>query len=186
MIGDNLLDSSAERIAFVAGYVLYRALAVVVPVLPGLLFDWQAIRMLGWPLALLFAEVGVMIGAVTSFAIARHYREPVVRRFVRLEKLRDWEAKLPETDRLWAWVAVRLPSNVAFDLISYAAGLTQVPLRIFFWSTLFGNLPLMVAFFVATGKGIDTGRWGWYVGALCLLVAAMLVGVLVKRSKGRG
>lgn len=167
--------ADADPILFAILYVAFRAFAVVASPIPGALLDVPAVGVFGWQVAFLLAEIGVMTGALTAFGVARHFRERVVAKFVSLRKVQEWESALPPADRFAAWIALRFPSNLAFDYISYAAGLTNCSIGVFFWSTLLGNLPVMLGFFLLAGIGIEiNGILAWVLPGIFLLVVAFI------------
>ena len=106
-----------------------------------------------------------------AFALARRFREPLVRKFASLKKIHEWERMLSEKEQFWSWVVLRLPSNFVFDYISYAAGLTNCSYRMFITSSIIGNLPTVLAFYLISGYAYEKG--GWLYGILAA------VGVLI-------
>jgi len=161
-------------------FVLVRALAILLPPIPGAVLDIPAVQVFGWRLAFVLSETGTMLGALGAFAIGRRMRQTgtgrIAMKLLRIHIIRDWERRLPPGDRFLAWVAMRLPSNAAFDYISYAAGLTDCSWRMFFWSTLLGNIPIVLAFFYLAGLGFQTS---WVLGWAAPLALLGLVSVPV-------
>jgi len=168
-------------------YVLFKAIAVVVSPVPGLLLDLPAISIFGWGPAFVLAEIGIMIGAMTAFAIGRLFRERAIARFAFLRKVREWEMTLPPSERFVSWVVLRLPNSPAFDYISYAAGLTDCSPTLFFWSTLIGNVPFILTFFVLAGVGSSFGPWATWVMPLSFVgVVTVLSMRYAKAMRKRG
>lgn len=117
-------------------FILLRSMAVIIPPIPGLVFDLAGIAVFGPVVGFIYAETGVVLGAMVAFYIARRFREPVVKRFVSLQKVNKWEQTVSEHKKFWTFVAIRLPTNAFFDYISYGAGLTKIKPFTFFFSTL--------------------------------------------------
>ena len=114
-------------------FIILRALSVVLSPIPGILIDMPGMLAFGWLPGFLYAEMGIMLGSMIAFLIARRFREPLIRRFVRLQIIRDWESKLSEKQKFWTLVAIRITSIPVFDYINYAAGLTTIrPVTFFF------------------------------------------------------
>jgi uncharacterized membrane protein YdjX (TVP38/TMEM64 family) len=165
-------------------FVLARAMAIIVPPIPGAALDLPAVQIFGWKWAFVLSEAGTMLGALVAFGLSRRLRSSKVGRLVgrlfRIEKVQEWERRLPAGDQFLAWVAIRLPSNAAFDYISYAAGLTNCTVRMFFWSTLIGNVPVVLAFFFLAGLGFQHSPLvGWalplaFVGLVSIPVTLRL------------
>ena len=68
-------------------FVLLRAVPIIIPPIPGVLFDLVGVAIFGWQLGLALALMGALLGSSASFFIARYFREPLVKRFVPLPKL---------------------------------------------------------------------------------------------------
>lgn len=122
-------------------FILLRAVPVIIPPIPGVLFDLVGVALFGWQLGLFLALIGAHIGAAGSFFIARYFREPVVRRFVPLQKLHEIEAQYSERQKFWGLVGLRFITSPFFDYANYAAGLTNMSFFTFILSTFIGVLP---------------------------------------------
>ena len=162
-------------------FIIIRSLAIVFPPIPGISIDIPGILVFGWLLAFIYAEIGIMLGAMIAFWIARKFREPLVKKFIPLQKLHRWENKLSENQKFWALVAIRLPTNPLFDYISYAAGLTRISPVKFFFSTLIGNIPSV--FLVFYFGGFFFGQ-GIYYGIAFVTALIILVIILRKNIFG--
>ncbi len=149
-------------------FIIARIIAVVIPMLPGVIVDIPAIIVLGWWQAFLLAEVAIMAGAMIAFYIARYFREPVIRHIVALEKLEEWEQKFSERQTFWILVLIRIPAFAVFDIINYAAGLTKMKPTVFFFATLIGSFPSIFLFFYL-GERAFAGKF-IYIVALAVLV----------------
>lgn len=138
-------------------FILLRAATVVVPPLPGIIVDLPGILVFGWLKGFLLAEVGIMSGAMAAFFIARKFREPAVKRFVSLQKLHRLENKISQRQEFWGFIALRLPTNILFDYISYAAGLSKMGAVKFFFATLLGNIPTVFLVYYFGGLSFEKG-----------------------------
>jgi uncharacterized membrane protein YdjX (TVP38/TMEM64 family) len=168
-------------------FIFARAVAIIVPPVPGAVLDLPAVQVFGWKWGFIFSEIGTMLGASVAFGIARRLRERkpgrVVRKFLRLDNVRKWEQCLPTGDQFVAWVAIRLPTNSAFDYISYAAGFTNCSVQVFFWSTLAGNLPIVFVFFFLAGKGFQQSLYaGWILPLAFLGIVSLPVTLYLRRK----
>jgi len=126
-------------------FIIIRSLGVIFPPIPGIILDAVGIYFFGWKLGFVYAEIGVVGGAMVAFLIARRCREPVVRRFVTLQKLHAWEDTVSERKKFWSLVGLRLITGpLLFDYVNYVAGLTKInPLK-FLVTTIIGSLPVMI------------------------------------------
>jgi uncharacterized membrane protein YdjX (TVP38/TMEM64 family) len=164
--------------------VLIRAIGIIIPPIQGWFFDLVGISLFGPVKAFLVAEAGLLIGASSAFGIARKFREPLLNRFVSIQKIHLWENALTKQEQFWSWVLLRLPSNIFFDYISYAAGLTNCTYHMFIVSTFLGSLPSMLLFFIITSYAYKNGGWAYgLVAAFGLLFLGHIVYKVYKREK---
>jgi len=135
----------------------------------------------------LYAWTGAMLGASLAFWLARLLgREAVMAMLPKAsaKQLAQWSAS-SSTNVLFL---ARFIPVIAFNLVNYAAGLTQVRWWTFLWTTGIGILPLTI-FFVYLGQRMRSATWlEWLVTALSALAlwgAAHLIAFLVRRRRRR-
>ena len=149
-------------------FIVVRALAIIFPPIPGIVIDLIGVAVFPWFLGLLYGEIGVVLGAMIAFWIARYFREPLVRKFVPISKLNEWEKKLSTDQEFWFLVGLRLFFNPLFDYISYAAGLTQIKTGKYFVTTILGTLPTMFVIYYFGGLSLSKGIY--FGGGFILLI----------------
>lgn len=157
-------------------FIIIRPIAVIIPPIPGVLMDLIAIPLFGWFWAFIYSVIGSMIGVSIAFWIARIFREPVVKRFVPLQKLHEWEDRISEHKKFLLFVALRLPSGILIDWISYAAGLTKMRFTSFFFATLIGGTPLGFLFFYFGGLAFQKGVYYVIVFLIAIIISAFIFG----------
>ncbi len=135
--------------------IIFRFIGVVAAPLPGAPIAFASMAILPWPQALLYNFIGAELGAVAAFLIARRFREPVVARFASLNKIHAWQEKVSKSRQLWTFTGLRAASLIAFDFISYAAGLTKLPFRTFLLATLIIDIPANFMFFYFGGLAVS-------------------------------
>lgn len=160
-------------------FIFLRALSGIIPPIPGFMLDTVGITLFGPLLGLLYAEIGVMLGAVVSFFISRKFRDYFLTRKRFLEKIHNWEAKIPESKRFWTLVAVRLSTSGVFDFLNYAIGLTRINFSKFFFSTLIGSLPSMTLFYFFGGWALHQGIYYF----VAFLAAIIIIWLIFKKNK---
>ncbi len=85
----------------------------------------------------LAAYTGWLLGAVVSFAVGRHFGQPVVERYVPMGKIREYEKHLNPDMSFFYIVALRM--IVPVDILSYALGIgTHVPFKLYVYATAVG------------------------------------------------
>ena len=166
-------------------FIIARAFAIIFAPIPGTVIDVPGILVFGWFGAFVYAEIGIMLGAMTAFYIARKFREPLVKRFVSLQKLEIWEEKFSEDQKFWGLVLLRLPTAPLFDYISYAAGLTKLSPVKFFFSTLFGNVPTVFLFFYLGGVTFDEGLYYGLSFVAGVILLSLFVGGKYMKKRWR-
>lgn len=127
--------------------ILWRITAIVIPPLPGGVLSFAFIPILGWFWAFFYSEIGVMIGATISFYIARKFREPVVARFMPLQKIHDWEEKINQKTEFFGFLGIRILFAPVMDFISYAAGLSRISYRKFILATFIAEMPVAIWYY---------------------------------------
>jgi uncharacterized membrane protein YdjX (TVP38/TMEM64 family) len=148
------------------GLIQIQALLAPLPSFPviyanGLLFGTFWGGLLSW--------VSVLVSAALCFGLARLWGRPLVERVASPTALRRADA-LFERYGVFAVLLGRLLPLTAFDLLSYAAGLTPMRLRSFLVATAIGMTP---ATFLMAAAG-DLGRDSWRtLGVLLLGIAAL-------------
>lgn len=160
-------------------FIIVRSLAIIIPPIPGILIDLPGIITFGWFWGFIYAEIGIMLGAMIAFSIARRFREPIVRRISSLQKIEEWENKLSENQKFWTLVAIRLPTNALFDYISYAAGFTKISFVKFFFSTLLGNIPSVFLVFYFGGLSFQKGIYY----SITFLIALFIMWIVLGKTK---
>src|SRR3989344_581439 len=135
--------------------IVFRFIGVVLAPLPGAPIAFASMAILPWPQALLYNFIGVELGAITAFFLARKFREPVVARFASLGKIHEWQEKVSRRKQLWAFTGLRPVSLVAFDFVSYAAGLTKLSFWTFLAATLIIDIPANFMFFYFGGLAVS-------------------------------
>jgi len=160
-------------------FVLLRALTVVVPPIPGIVIDLIGIAVFGWVYGLILGELGVLLGSVIAFLLARKFREPLVFRLAPLKVIEKWENKYSETQKFWTLVGIRLMTVPLFDYICYAAGLTKVRLSIFVFSTLLGTIPVMFLSYYLGEKAINNGLFF----AIAFILGTIILSIVLKKIK---
>jgi len=121
-----------------------------------------------------YAWTGAMLGALLAFGLARILGRQAVAALLP-SSARGRLDELTRTRSVDGLLLARLIPVISFNLINYAAGLTQVGWWTFIWTTGVGILPLTV-FFVYLGERMQNRSWQeWLlVGGLGLALWAAI------------
>jgi uncharacterized membrane protein YdjX (TVP38/TMEM64 family) len=128
--------------------IAWRFVGVVIPPIPAGIIAFTLIPILGWFWVFIYSTIGLLAGAVVAFLLARKFREPLVKRFVPLQELNNWEGKLDAKTELWGFILIRLTTGPVMDFISYLAGLTKLSFGKFFLATLFSLIPSAIGYYL--------------------------------------
>ena len=127
--------------------------------------------------------VGAMLGAISTFGLVRLLGRPFVHRMLSENQL----CRLSEWSSVRGGMALligRLIPVIAFNLLNYAAALTDISWWTFIWATGLGILPLTILLNVFGDSMLTMTAWNWVwlpLGAL-----AVFVWVLARRRSRAG
>ena len=155
--------------------VVSKFLAAVLAPLPGAPIAIASLTFLPWWKAALYNFIGSEIGVVCAFFIARRFRAPVVAYVAPLKKIHEWQGAVSRQRQFWTFIAFRLFSQAAFDMVAYAAGLTKIPFRIFLAAILLVDAPIHIAFFYFGGLAIRYSIYLTVLGGGVLLIFLTIV-----------
>ena len=139
---------------------------------------------LGFPL-MVFAWT---LSCLVAYALARGIGPPLLDRLAGKERMEATD-KLIERGGWPILLAGRLIPVVPYNLVSYAAGATRVPLGRFTWTTAVGVVPL-TALTALLGQRLQEPRfddpvlWLIVLGVLTLLLLARPVGRRLRANQG--
>ena len=153
------------------------ALAVVVAPLPSSPIAVSAGLVYGPWLGTLYTLIGAEIGAIIAFLIARGLGRAWLYKTFKREMTFCYHCTVKF---LTGFIfLVRLIPFIHFDIVSYAAGLTAIPLRNYAIATFLGMIPIT---FIEVAVGASfTPNALWLAVSLLLMVAFILVPVLLER-----
>jgi uncharacterized membrane protein YdjX (TVP38/TMEM64 family) len=160
--------------------IVFRFLGVVLAPIPGAPIAFASMAVLPWQMAWLWNFIGAELGAMVAFLIARRFREPVVARFVSLEKIHQWQDKISQKKQFWGFVGLRFTALIAFDFISYAAGLAKLSFRTFLIATFLIDIPAGFIFFYFGGLAVG---YSLSIFAVFIVMFFIATYVLCRRRK---
>jgi uncharacterized membrane protein YdjX (TVP38/TMEM64 family) len=167
-------------------FMLLMTVSIVFAPVPSLPLDIAAGLAFGWFWGTVYVLVGAEAGAVIAFLIARRLGRPGLERWVGPRAVATLDRL---SDRIgWRGLALmRLIPLFNFDWVSYAAGLTKMPLASFASATLVGTA-IPVIGIVAVGDSLGTAplRAAVIFGGLVLLAVVPLVWWAFRGGRRRG
>jgi uncharacterized membrane protein YdjX (TVP38/TMEM64 family) len=127
--------------------------------------------------------VGLLLGAIACFGLARALGRPFAERFVRPERLAavDEYASTRTGATLLTLVSMRVFMPPAFDAVSYGCGLVRVPLPLFLLATALGEIPKVGSFtYIGAAAG---GVPSWLTTWVLLAPTVGVIGLKLIRSR---
>jgi uncharacterized membrane protein YdjX (TVP38/TMEM64 family) len=166
------------------GIVVLMVLHSFVP-FPAEIVAFLAGKHLGLLWGTVYAWSGAMLGAVMAFALARAFGRAFVQAMLPA-RMRDGLAAWSTAKSTSALLIARFIPIIAFNLINYAAGLTNVRWWTFIWTTGLGILPLTVLF-VSLGERMQDATWrDWAEFTVVVVVLSVVVQMALRYARRRG
>ena len=125
---------------------------------------------------------GAMIGAALSFGLARLLGRAAVVRLLSRSQVASLDAWAADQGAVTLLISRFVPI-IAFNLINYAAGLTQVSWLTFLWTTAVGILPL-TTLMVYLGAAMVALQWEWIFGVSAFGIAVICGGHWFAKRRG--
>ena len=141
--------SSQEQLrAFIAGFgilgglvfVFIQIVQVVIPIIPGGVSCLAGVILFGGAMGFVYNYVGICIGSVLAFLIAKTYGKPLLEQLFQpglLQKYESWTQTRNRFAKLFA-LAIFLPV-APDDFLCYLAGTTNMSLKLFTVIILLGK-----------------------------------------------
>ena len=119
--------------------------AIVAPI-PAFLITAANGMVFGSFLGALISWIGALMGALTSFYIARLFKKVALRKIVRNQKAAEFIIHAGEKKGFYVILLSRLLPFISFDIISYMAGLSGISPWAFILGTALGMLPATIIY----------------------------------------
>lgn len=136
-------------------FMFIQAIQVIIPMLPGFVTCIAGAIVFGPIPGFIFSYIGVCIGSIMAFYIARRYGVAIVKKFIKEEtynKYITWLEKGRKFDILFI-LAIFLPA-APDDVLCFIAGLTKITWKKFIITILLGK-PFVIALYCAGVAGFS-------------------------------
>jgi len=117
---------------------------VVVCILPGQPIQFAASYMFGVGVSFLLSVIGAVIGTTISFYLAKVLGSEAMHLFFGEEKVQEYQRRLNSGRGLLLTFLIYLIPGVPKDLVSYAAGISEMRFRPFVLTATVGRSPAML------------------------------------------
>lgn len=126
-------------------FLTFQAVQVVVPILPGSIGCLVGVIVFGPIWGFVYNYVGICIGSMLAFAVAKMYGRPLLPKLFRQSTIDKYDRWMTEKGRFDFWFAVAIFLPVApDDFLCYLAGTTKMRAEVFLAVILLGK-PLSIA-----------------------------------------
>ena len=132
-----------SRIAFLL-IIGLQIIQVVVCVLPGQPIQFAASYMFGVGTGFLLSIIGAIIGTTISFSLAKALGSEAMHLFFGEEKVSEYQRRLNSGRGLMLAFLIYIIPGVPKDLVSYAAGISEMRFRTFVLAATVGRSPAML------------------------------------------
>jgi uncharacterized membrane protein YdjX (TVP38/TMEM64 family) len=153
-------------------YILVYAIATIF-ILPSTPLNLSGGAIFGWELGTVWTSIAAVLAAVLSFGFSR----TIGRKFVEQKLASKWQSLDREMEQggFFYMFAIRLLPLIPYGMVNFAAGLTSIKFRDYFFGTLLGTVPGILPF-VMMGAGLTALKQG---NVIPILVALALIGMLI-------
>ena len=165
--------------------IVWRFIGVVIPPIPGGVLSFALIPVLGWFWSFVYSTIGLLLGAIVAFFLARKYREPLLKRLMPLQELQQWEEKHSGVTQLWGFIILRMITEPVMDFVSYLAGLSKLRFRTFFIATFISLLPSVVSYYAGAAVYAKLADESPYVGIGFFVIVGILYLLYHRYSKNK-
>ena len=151
-------------------YIGFQIVQIVISVIPGQVFQMAAGYLFGfWP-ALLYAMAGAVIGTGISFLLAKLLGRDFLHLFFGEERMSYYIERLNSRQAYTIVFFLYLLPGLPKDMISYAAGASEMRFKPFLLLSAVGRLPGMIGCLLM-GKMVESKN---YIGVIILAVLAVI------------
>ena len=158
-----------------------QVIQVVVFVLPGQPIQFAASYMFGVGRGYLLSVIGAVIGTTISFYLAKLLGSEAMHLFFDEEKIKDYQRRLNSGRGLLITFFIYLIPGVPKDLVSYAAGISEMRFRPFLLAATIGRSPAMLGSLLVGHFFVKEN----YTAIIILIVIIVLIMLIcfIKRDK---
>ncbi len=158
-----------------------QVIQVVVCVLPGQPIQFAASYMFGVGRGYLLSVIGAVIGTTISFYLAKLLGSEAMHLFFDEEKIKDYQRRLNSGRGLLITFFIYLIPGVPKDLVSYAAGISEMRFRPFLLAATIGRSPAMLGSLLVGHFFVKEN----YTAIIILIVVIVLIMLIcfIKRDK---
>ena len=155
-------------------FILIQALQVVLAPIPGEATGFIGGYLFGVPLGLLYSTMGLTLGSVGAFLIARWLEKRYVSRWIPADILQKFDFLMERQGALVSFILFLLP-GFPKDYLCFVLGLSRMPFRLFLLISTVGRIPGTL---LLTLQGAKVYKGDYYSTLVILGLCLVLIVVL--------
>jgi len=155
-------------------FIAIQTFQVVFAPIPGEATGFIGGYLFGVPLGLLYSTIGLTLGSVGAFFIARWLEEHYVKRWIPSEILQKFDFLMERQGALVAFILFLLP-GFPKDYLCFILGLSRMPFKLFLLICVIGRIPGTL---LLTLQGAKVYKGDYYSTLIILGLCLVLIVVL--------
>jgi uncharacterized membrane protein YdjX (TVP38/TMEM64 family) len=179
---DVLTDQERFK-TWIASYGVYAAVVfiaaqfvqVVIFFIPGEVTQCAGGYLFGAWLGLVLSYLGITLGSLTAFALARLFEHRATDWLVARQTVRQFDRLIYGKSGFWPLFLLFVIPGIPKDLLCYIAGLTPMPVRTFLVLSTIGRFP---GVFLSSLFGNGVAKRSWTVVGLSIGITLVLLGIV--------
>ena len=162
-------------------YIGAQVIQIVISIIPGQAFQFAAGYLFGFPMGLLYSVIGAVIGTTITYVMAKLLGKDAMHLFFGEERMTYFIARLNSKKAYIIVFLLYLIPGLPKDVVSYAAGISEMKFKPFLVVSLIGRLPGMAGSLLIGAFYLKENYIGMaVVGVLSVVLFIICV---VKRKK---
>lgn len=155
-------------------FIVLQSFQVVFAPIPGEATGFLGGYLFGGFLGFVYSTIGLTLGSMGAFLIARWLEEHVVARWIPKEILNKFDFLMERQGALIAFILFLFP-GFPKDYLCFLLGLSHMPFKLFLLISTVGRLPGTLMLTLQGGKVYEGDYWGTgIILGLCLLLMVVL------------
>jgi len=157
-------------------FMLLQIIQIVISVLPGQVLQFAAGYIYGFPFGILWSLIGIALGTIITFYLAKFLGKDAMHVIFGEEKITRFINVLNSKKAYTVIFVLFLIPGIPKDLISYAAGVSEINLKPFLILSLVGRSPALIAT-IAMSRLLYNGDYIWLGIFIFIIVVLFILGI---------
>jgi uncharacterized membrane protein YdjX (TVP38/TMEM64 family) len=154
-------------------FMLLQIIQIVISVLPGQVLQFVAGYIYGFPFGILWSLIGIGLGTIITFYLAKFLGKDAMHVIFDEDKITRFINLLNSKKAYTVIFVLFLIPGIPKDLISYAAGVSEIKIKPFLILSIVGRSPALIAT-IAMSRLLYNGDYIW-LGIFIFIVAILFI-----------